>query len=120
MMTRTLFFSLTQRVGGLLLGSVILWQVARFSMARRGRAVVHVSMPDVIVTIDDARYRVNKLWDSPIICELRPGRHTARMIQGGRVLYQEEFTIGSGEELVLRAWDGYNDGRSPKVEDRGE
>jgi hypothetical protein len=72
-------------------------------------------MPEVDVSVDDESYRVKSLWESPVVCELRPGRHTVRMIRYGQVLYEEEFTLAAGEERILTAWDGNTDGRSPKV-----
>jgi hypothetical protein len=113
MLIQTLCMALTKRVGALLLGGVILWQVAARCGATQGRAIVHVSTPKVEVAVDGARYRIETLWDTPIVCDLRPGRHTVRMFQSGRVAYQEEFTIAAGQEVILTAWDGYDDGRSP-------
>jgi hypothetical protein len=50
---------------------------------------------------------------TPIVFDLRPGRHSARLVKDGRVVYQEEFLLRGGEEVILMAWDGYDDGRSP-------
>jgi hypothetical protein len=100
-------------VGCLLLGGAIIWQVALYAGPPKGRALVHVSMARVEVTVDEARYRVEDLDRTPIVCELKPGRHMARMTRDGRVLYEEEFEIAPGEDNILVAWDGYTDGRSP-------
>jgi hypothetical protein len=109
--------ALVRRVGALLLGGVILWQIAEHCRSTNGQVIVHVAMPQVHVAVDDATYWVENLWESPIVCDLRPGRHRVRMLRNGRVLYQEEFTLAAGEERILTAWDGYTDGRSPKPVD---
>jgi hypothetical protein len=96
---------------------MIVWQVAVHSGSTNGQVIVHVAMPQVHVAVDDATYWVENLWESPIVCDLRPGRHQVRMLRDGRVLYQEEFTLAAGEERILTAWDGYTDGRSPKPAD---
>src|SRR5437762_3123735 len=114
MVVQTLCFALVRRVGAVLLGSIILWQVAEHSGLQRGRAIVHVSMPREDVMVDDSSYSVETLLDTPIVCDLRPGLHAVKMLRSGRVLYEEEFTIAAGQELILTAWDGYDDGRSPK------
>jgi hypothetical protein len=106
MLIQALCLALARRVGALLLGAVILWQVALHTGARKGQAVVHVSLPEVEVTVDDARYWVETLWDTPIVCDLRPGRHTVRMSRNGRIVYEETFTIAAGQEVILTAWDG--------------
>src|SRR3954470_21302857 len=113
MVIQPLCFALARRVGALLLGSIILWQVAQHSGLQRGRAIVHVAMPQADVMLDDASYSVETLWETPIVCDLRPGRHTVRMLRSGRIIYEEDFTIAAGQELILTAWDGYHDGRSP-------
>ncbi|HZW30090.1 MAG TPA: hypothetical protein VFF52_05240 [Isosphaeraceae bacterium] len=114
MLIQTLCMVLAKRVGALLVGAVILWQVAEHSGTTKGQAIVHVSAPKVEVMVDDARYWVETLWETPIVCDLRPGRHTVRMSQSGRVVYEEAFTIAAGQEVILAAWDGYVDGRSPE------
>jgi hypothetical protein len=83
---------------------MILWQVAERCGATDGQAIVHVALPQVYVTVDDAMYWVESSWEAPIVCALRPGRHQLRMLRNGRVLYREEFTLAAGEERVLTAW----------------
>ncbi len=96
-----------------LLGGVILWQCAECTGRAKARAVIFVSNLPADLVVDHAVYHVEDLGRSPIVCELRPGRHSARLIQDGRVIYQEEFTVAAGEETILKAWDGFEDGRSP-------
>ena len=108
---------MSRRFAGVLLGGAILWQVAAHSGPSTGWAIVHVSTPDVVVTVDEATYPVESLWTTPVVFELRPGRHTVRMLRADRVLYEEEFSVIPGEETILSAWDGYKDGRSPRRAD---
>jgi len=91
------------------LGGAILWQVTNNCGSTKGMAYVHVVTPGVDVTVDDQRYRVETLWESPIVCELGPGRHTLRMLRSGRVLFEQEFTLDPSQEVVLTAWEGFND-----------
>ena len=117
MSIQTFGLALVRRVGATLLGGTILWQVAEHCCSTNGQVIVHVAMPPAHVAVDDTTYWIENLWGSPIVCELRPGRHQVRMLRNGRVLYQEEFTLASGEERIVTAWDGYTDGRSPKPAD---
>ena len=87
------------------LGGVILWQVAVHIGPQNGVAYVHVSTPNVDVMIDDVPYHIETLWVTRIVCELRPGPHKLRMCRGGRMLYEQEFTLGIGQEIVLMAWE---------------
>jgi hypothetical protein len=91
--------------GAVCLGGLILWQVAEHSGSARGTAIIHVSEAHVVVSLDDRDYPVNSLWELPLICELRRGRHVLRMKRGERVVYEEEFSIEPGQELVLTAWE---------------
>ena len=68
-------------LGGLALGGAILWQVHNQCCSMKAVAYVHVMTPAVDVTVDDQTYRVETLWDSPIVCELPPGRHLLRCSQ---------------------------------------
>ena len=45
---------------------------------------------------------------------LDPGQHLVEMIFEGRIVYREEITIDRGQEIIMAAWDGYDDGRSPR------
>jgi hypothetical protein len=96
-------------LGAFALGGAILWQVASNCGSMKCVAYVHVVTPGVDVTVDDQRYRVETLWESPIVCELGPGRHTLRMLRSGRVLFEQEFTLDPSQEVVLTAWEGFND-----------
>jgi hypothetical protein len=113
MLLQSIGYAAGKCVGAIILGAVVLWQVAEHAGPTNGGAVVHVSPTPADVTIDDETYHVDSLSQTPIVCELRSGRHKVRMLREGRVVYEEEFTIVAGEELVLAAWDQYDDGRSP-------
>jgi hypothetical protein len=105
--------AIAKPIGALLLGGFILWRVALHAGPPTGRALVHVSTTPADVSVNDDVYHVESLYQTPVVCELKPGRHTARMMQGGRLLYHEDFRIVAGEDVVLAAWDQYDDGRSP-------
>jgi hypothetical protein len=108
---RGIVFGMVKGVAALALGGAILWQVAEHSGALKGIAYVHVAKAQVDVTIDDRAYWVETLWETPIVCELRPGRHMLRMLQDGRTLFEQEFTLEPGQEVVLTAWEGFNQKR---------
>jgi hypothetical protein len=106
---KSLVVGTVKGLSALALGGVILWQVHDHCGAMKAVAYVHVVTPEVDVTVDRQTYRVETLWDSPIVCELRPGRHLLRMLRSGRVLFEQEFTLDAGQEVVLTAWDGFKE-----------
>ena len=97
--------AITKGIVWLGLGGAILWQVAIHSGTQDGVAYVHVSAPNVEIMVDEVEYRVEILWETPIVCELRPGCHTLRMTRNGRLVDEQEFTLGIGAETVLMAWE---------------
>jgi hypothetical protein len=101
-------------IGGLMLGGAILGHVAFTSGVGNGSAVVHVSAPQVDVVIDGVAHHVETMWDSPVVCELGPGRHALQMIRNGRVVHEESFTLGAGEDLVLAVGDQSAVPRAPR------
>jgi len=111
MLIRSFVFGMVKGIGALALGGVILWQVIQHCDSTKGIAYVHVRKSQVNVTVDDETYWVETLWDTPIVCELRPGRHMLRMLQSERVLFEEEFTLDPGQEVVLMAAEGCNEKR---------
>ena len=102
---RSLTFAAVKGIGALALGGVILWQRSEHSGPQKCVAYVHVSAARVEVMVDDVAYQVESLGETPIVCEISPGRHILRMSRGERVLYEEEFTLGPGKEIVLMAWE---------------
>jgi hypothetical protein len=103
MLIQTAAYALVKRVGTFLLGGVVLWQVAEHAGPSHGRAIVHVMSNHVDLIVDHDSYRIEDLGLSPIVCELRPGRHTVRLRRDGEVRYQEEFDVAAGEDVVLAA-----------------
>jgi hypothetical protein len=99
-------------VGAVCLGSLVLWQVAQHSGATRGTAIVHVFESHVVVSLDDRDYPVNTVYESPLLCEVRAGRHVLKLKRGDRVVYNEEFSVEAGQEVVLTAWDPASDNSS--------
>jgi hypothetical protein len=119
-MVRSFLIAAMKAIGGLALGPIVLWQVAIHSGPPNGIAYIHVSAPGVELLVDDLGYHVESLEDSPITCELRPGNHVLRMEQNGKTLFTEEFTLRSGDEVVLTAWDRSKKTASrPMPSDRG-
>ncbi len=92
-------------IAGLALGGAILSQVVAHSGPPNGIAYVHVTSLGVDVMVDDAKHHVKSFCDSPIVCELRAGKHMLQMSRNGRTLFEEEFTVKSGTEVVLTAWE---------------
>jgi hypothetical protein len=102
---RSLALASSKAVGAVVLGGAIIWEVALHSGPPRGTVYVHVSQGNGDVTVDDATYHVRTLWESPIVCELEPGRHVVKMARDGRGVFEQEFSIDPGEEIVVTAWD---------------
>jgi hypothetical protein len=102
---RSTMFVIGKVIGAFGLGGLILWQIAVRTAPQNCVAYVHVSTPNVDVLVDDVEYHVETLWETPIVCKLRPGKHMLRMSRSGQVLDEQEFTLGIGQEIVLTAWD---------------
>jgi hypothetical protein len=106
---RSTMVAMLRGMASLAMGGVILWQVAIRSGPQDCVAYVHVSKPNVLVTVDGSDYHIESLDQTPIVCELAPGRHLLRMCQTGRIVYEQEFTLAKGEEIVLVAWERPNE-----------
>ena len=102
---RSFLLATTKAVVGLALGSAILWQVAMHSGPPNGTAYIHVASDQVDVIVDKTTFHVASRWALPIVCELRPGKHTLQMTRNGKMLYEEEFSLNAGGEVVLTAWE---------------
>jgi hypothetical protein len=59
--------------------------------------------------VDDATYHVASFDDTPIVCELDPGKHTLRMSRDDQILYEEEFMVPPGGHVVLAAHEHADD-----------
>jgi hypothetical protein len=112
MLTRTVAFAIGKPALAVLLGAVVLWQCAASTGIAKARAVIFVSNVPADLVVDREVFRVEDLRRNPIVCHLRPGQHSARLVQNGRVVYQQEFLVGAGEKVVFEAGDGYKDMRS--------
>jgi hypothetical protein len=99
------FRSILKYATALALCATVMWEVARHADSRGGQAIVHVMDGDVDIRIGDWERRVDSPTNTPITCELRPGRHTIQMFRAGVELYQEDFNVVPGEDIVLTAWD---------------
>jgi hypothetical protein len=109
----SIILSISKRVGALLLGGVILWQVVEHSGPTSATAIIHVATTPSEIAVDEDTYHVESIFMTPLVCEVRPGRHMLRMLQEGRVLYEEPFLLKPGEEVVLVAWDPDDPSRRP-------
>jgi hypothetical protein len=105
MTIRSMLFALGKGIGAFGLGGLILWQVVIHIGPQCGIAYVHVLTPNVDVMVDDEQYHIETIWETPIVCELSPGPHVLRMSRSGRVVYEENFSLGVGQEVVLTAWE---------------
>jgi hypothetical protein len=101
MVIRSVMFATIKAMGALGLGGVILWQVAAHSGAQTCTAYMHMLGPNMVVTVDGLAYHVATPWESPIVIELRPGRHKLQAFRDGQMIDEREFTLGMGEETVL-------------------
>jgi hypothetical protein len=102
---RSTLLATLKPIAGIAIGGAILWHVAMHSGAPNGIAYVHVSADQVDVMVDHTAHHVESRWDSPIVCELRAGKHVLQMTRNGQTLFEEEFTLNSGAEVVLTAWE---------------
>ena len=95
---------LIQGVAALLLGGTTLWWVVEQVGPAQGTVLVHVTEPDVEVTIAGQTVSIEERMYAPIERQLRPGRYLLRMKRGDRVLYEEWFAAHRGEEVILTAY----------------
>ncbi len=109
-------YAIGKPIAALVLGGIVLWQVALHAGPSSGQVIVHVSGTPAEVAIDDDVYRVETEHEGPLVCKLNPGRHTVRMLRSGRVLYLDEIHIMPGEDVVLAVWDRLSYERSAEVE----
>jgi hypothetical protein len=107
---RSLALAVAKPVGAVLLGGAFLWEVALHCGPPHGKVYVHVAGGFGDVTVDDSTYHVKTLWESPIVRELEPGQHIVRMSRDGCLVFEQEFSIDAGEELILAAWDRSKEG----------
>jgi hypothetical protein len=107
MMTSGMTIDLARRAGTVALGLAVLWQVAERAGRKDGEVVVHVAAANAEVRIDDRAYEYDPYPASPIVRPLRPGTHRLTLTREGRLLHDETFTLESGGQVVLTAWDRF-------------
>jgi hypothetical protein len=64
---------------------------------------IHAPEGDLEVRVDGRACPREADPYSPIVCELRPGRHAMSARRGGRTVHEESFDLGPGDDLVLMA-----------------
>jgi hypothetical protein len=87
-----------------LLGGAVLWWVVGQSGPEKSTVLVHVTEPDVEVSVGGQTFLIEDREYAPIECQLRAGRHSLCMKRGDRVLYSEWFTVRRGEDVILTAY----------------
>jgi hypothetical protein len=105
MLIAPILASAARRAAAAILGGSVLWAVAREAGPRDCLVVIHVCEEDLEVRVDGRACPREADPYSPIVCELRPGRHTMTARRGGRTVHEESFDLGRGGDLVLTALD---------------
>jgi hypothetical protein len=95
--------ALVKGVGAVCLTFVILWHFVPHAGPQRGKAIVHVPQPDVMVEVDEQRYHVGSMEESPVVCEVEPGHHLAIVRGSGKLLWAGSFVVEAGEEVEVHA-----------------
>jgi hypothetical protein len=100
-MNISLIATLMKRLGAVCLAFVILWHVAQHAGPRRGKAIVHVTRPDVVVVVDHFEHPIESIAQSPVVCDLEPGDHVAQIKHHDMLLDEQTFTIEPGQEAIV-------------------
>jgi hypothetical protein len=95
---------LTKGMSAVLLGGSTLYWVVEEVKPVEGTVLVHITEPDVEVTVGDHVFRISEREWAPIECTLRPGRYLLRMTRDDQVLYEQWFTVPRGEDVILTAY----------------
>jgi hypothetical protein len=104
MLIKGLLTAVAKGLGACVLGGVMLWPITEQAGPQTSEVIVHVTEWPAVVTIDGRSYPVRSWWDTPIVCELRRGRHELRMWRGDRLVYQEAFQVRPGDNIIRTAW----------------
>jgi hypothetical protein len=115
---RSVALAAFKTVSAVVVGGAILWEVVLHCGPPSGTVYVHVAHGYGDLTVDDATYHVKTLWETPIVRNVQPGRHIVRMSLDGRLVFEQEFSIGAGEEIVLTAWDSADKGPDSASEEQ--
>ena len=97
------FNQLFKNTVALLLGATTLGWVVEHINPPGGRAVVHVVEPRVEVTVDGELFTLLRPY-SVIEIPLPAGSHRLCMRRDDRILYQEQFIVPPGGDVVLTAY----------------
>jgi hypothetical protein len=119
MLSRSLACGALKMLSALALGGAVLWEVALHCGPPHGTIYVHVGRGCGDLNVDDASYHIKSLWETPVVCNLEPGRHVVTLSRDGRIVYEEKFPLDAGEELVLTARERVepeNPPNTPEVE----
>jgi hypothetical protein len=92
---------LIRGMAALLVGGTTLWWIVEQVGPIEGTVLVHVTEPDVEVTVGGQTFSIEERRYAPIECRLRSGRYLLRMKRGDRILYEDWFTVHRGEEVIL-------------------
>jgi hypothetical protein len=88
----------------LMLGGTTIWWIDEQVGPVHGTVLVHVTEPDVEVTVGGQTFSIEERRYAPIECRLHAGRYPLRMKRGDRILYEERFAVHRGEEVILAAY----------------
>jgi hypothetical protein len=108
-MAISMIASLLKRVVAICLAFVIFWHIThhdRPAAARTGRAIVNVPASNVRVILDLREFAVGSPAESPLVCELEPGVHRARVLRGAVLLAEESFEVQPGREVEITPYRG--------------
>jgi hypothetical protein len=105
LLSRSLACGALKMLSALALGGAVLWEVALHCGPPNGTIYVHVERGCGDLNVDDATYQIKSLSETPVVCNLEPGRHVVTLSRDGRIVYEEKFSLDAGEELVLTAWE---------------
>jgi hypothetical protein len=104
-MIPSILISIGKRIAGLALGGAVLWQVAIHAGPSQGSAVIHVTTLPAVLRVDDQEYRLERTTPQPVVCDLHAGGHTMQLVRKEQIVFEENFTLQPGEDIVLTAWD---------------
>lgn len=91
-------------LSGWILGAAVLYGVALQTGPQDGTAIIHVTEPNVTVSVGNRSFQVGDHIYEPLVCELPAGDYRLTMTRGSTVLYVEDFILTGGEEHVLTTW----------------
>ena len=91
-----------KRLGAVCLVFVVFWHLTSRDAPRRGKAMVHLALADhAMVWIDRQLYRIDSSKDTPVVCDLAPGRHVAQAWRNGFMEGEEAFTVEPGRVAIV-------------------